>query len=160
MSGTVLDEVTSDSIDSRHVQRRVDDWEERVKNLYEKISDWLPDGWQARHGTHVRMHAELMRKFGVAAKQMPTLELFDQSGDIAKLRPHALWIIGYNGRIDFKHNGQHYFIVDFAENFERPDWQAIHAEKRSEHEEVTKEWLTRILQQAIFNISQDQPQTP
>ena len=146
MNSSALDDATSESVDAQHIQRRVDDWEERVKNLYAMISDRLPDEWQARHGTPVVMHEKLMRKFGIAAKQMPTLELFDQSGEIAKLKPRVLWIIGQNGRIDLKHDGQHYFIVDFAEMFEQPDWQAIHAEKRSEHEEITREWLTRILQ--------------
>ena len=146
MSGTALDDVTSESIDAQHVQRRVDDWEERVKNLYEQISDWLLDGWEAQQGTPVVMHEELMRNFGIAAKQIPTLNLLNQTGDKVRLEPRGLWIIGGNGRIDLKHNGQLYFIVDLAENFERPDWQAIPAEKRSEHEEVTQEWLERVLQ--------------
>ncbi len=92
------------------------------------------------------MLEKLMRKFGIAARQIPTLKLFNQSDDIVKLEPRGLWIIGGNGRIDLKCDGRHYFIVDFAENFEQPDWQAIRAENRSEHEKVTREWLTRILQ--------------
>ena len=62
MSGTVLDDVTSETIDARHIQRRVDDWEERVQNLYAKISDWLLDGWEAQQGIPVVMHEKLMRK--------------------------------------------------------------------------------------------------
>ena len=34
---TVLDEVTSESIDAQHVRRRVDDWEERLNGLYSMI---------------------------------------------------------------------------------------------------------------------------
>ena len=146
MSGTVLDDVTNESIDAQHIQQRVDDWKDRVSNLYEKIRNWLPDGWQAQHGKPVFMQEKLMRNFGIEAKRIPTLELSNQSGNSAKLAPRGLWIIGGNGRIDLKLNGQHYFIVDFAENFEQPDWHAIRAENRSEHEEVTREWLTRILQ--------------
>ncbi len=146
MSGTVLDDITSEFVDAQHIQRRVDDWEERVKNLYVKISDWLLDGWEARQGTPVIMHEPLMRNFEIEARQIPTLNLFNQSGDSVKFVPRGLWIIGNNGRIDLKHNGQHYLIVDFAENFEQPNWQAINAENRSEREEVTQEWLTRIIQ--------------
>ena len=32
--GNVLDDVTDDNIDVRHVLCRVDDWEARVKRLY------------------------------------------------------------------------------------------------------------------------------
>ncbi len=146
MSGTVLDDVTSETIDARHIQRRVDDWEERVQNLYAKISDWLLDGWEAQQGIPVVMHEKLMRKFGIAAKTIPTLSLSSKSGDSVKIEPRGLWIIGGNGRIDMKHNGRHYIIVDFAENFEHPNWQAIPADNRSEHEAVTQEWLKDILQ--------------
>ena len=51
------------------------------------------------------MHEKLMRKFGVAAKRMPTLELHGRAGQVVKLEPHALWIIGNNGRIDMKREG-------------------------------------------------------
>ena len=146
MSGTVLDDVTSESIDAQHIQRRVDDWQNRVENLYEMIGDWLLEGWEARQGTPIIMNEKLMRKFGIASKEIPTLNLLSESGDSVKLEPRGLWIIGGNGRIDLKHKGQHYIIVDFAENFEHPDWQVIRADNRSEHEEVTQEWLTRILQ--------------
>ena len=145
MSGTALDDVTSESVDAQHIQRRVDDWEERVNCLYATIRDWLPDGWDTRRVGFVVMREEIMREFGVAAKKIPMLELFNQTGDKVKLEPRGLWIIGGNGRIDMKRYGQHYFIVDFAENFEQPDWRVIHAEHRSEHENVTQEWLTRIL---------------
>ncbi len=146
MNGTALYDVTSESTDAKHVQRRVEDWEERVNNFYIKISDWLRDGWESRKGTPVVMHEPLMRKYGIAARQIPTLELFNQSNDIVKLEPRGLWILGNNGRIDLKHNGKHYFIVDFAENFEQPDWQVTRADDRFEHEKVTKEWMTRVLQ--------------
>ena len=35
-----------------------------------------------------------MRKFGVAAKRMPTLELRDRAGHVISLVPRGLWIIG------------------------------------------------------------------
>ena len=143
---TVLDEVTSETVDAKHIQQRVNDWEQRLNNLYAKIGDWLPDGWEARPDTPVVMHEKLMRKFGVAAKRIPTLELRDRAGHVAKLEPHALWIIGENGRVDLKRDGGRYFIVDTAENFAQPNWKAVRAEQRCNREAVTREWLRRILQ--------------
>ena len=144
--GTVLDDVTSETVDATHIRRRVDDWEERLNGLYAMISNWLPEGWEARRGTAVVMHEPLMRKFGIAAKRMPTLELHDRAGHVAKLEPHALWIIGENGRIDLKRDGPRYFIVDTAENFAEPSWEAVRSERRCDREAVTREWLRRILQ--------------
>ena len=144
--GTVLDDVTSDTVDAAHIRRRVDDWEERVKGLFAAIGEWLPDGWEARRARPVVMHEPLMRKFGLDAKRLPTLELRDSAGHVARLEPHALWIIGENGRVDLTHGGRYYFLMDTAENFAEPSWEVSRAERRCDREAVTREWLRRILQ--------------
>ena len=143
---TVLDEVTSDAIDARHVARRVEDWEARLNGLYGMIGEWLPNGWEARRGTPVLMHEKMMREFGIAAKRMPTLELHGRTGKVVRLKPDALWIIGNNGRVDVERDGRPYLIVDAAENFEKPDWQAAPAGNWRDRETVTPDWLRRILQ--------------
>ena len=142
---TVLDEVTSKTIDATHVRRRVDDWEARLNDLYATIGEWLPGGWVARRGAPVLMHEKMMRKFDVDAKRMPTLELHGPGGETVKIEPHALWIIGNNGRVDVKRDGWRYLIVDAAENFGEPDWQAARDERRCDRESVTRDWLRRIL---------------
>jgi len=142
---TVLDEVTSEALDATHIRRRVDDWEERLNGLYATIGDWLPDGWVARRGAPVLMHEKLMRKFGVAPSPMPTLELHDRTGQIVKLEPHALWIIGNNGRVDVRRDGRRFLIVDAADNFEEPDWQVARDDQRRRRESVTRDWLIRFL---------------
>ena len=62
--GKVLDNNT----DARHVLRRIDDWEARVKRLYATVCERLPECWTIRAGAPVRMHEELMRRFGVDAR--------------------------------------------------------------------------------------------
>ena len=59
-----------------------------------------------------------MRKFGVPPKPMPTLEIHNRTGQFVKLEPHALWIIGNNGRVDVRRDGRRFLIVDAADNFE------------------------------------------
>ena len=142
---TVLEEVTSDTIDAQHVRRRVDDWEERLDDLYARFGEWLPDGWKARRGVPVLMHEKLMQKFGVAARRLPTLELHGRGGQVVKLGPHALWIIGNNGRVDLKCDGRYYYIIDLAENFARADWEVCPADRRRDVEPVSRDWLRRIL---------------
>ena len=143
--GTVLEDVTSETIDAEHIRRRVDDWEERLSGLYATIGEWVPDGWEARRGEPVLMHEQLMRKFGIARREIPTLMLSGGADDAAKLEPRGLWIIGSNGRIDLKRDGRHYLIVDMAGNFQAPDWQAAPANRRCDREAVTENWLRRIL---------------
>ena len=142
---TVLEEELSDTIDAAHIRRRVDDWESRVKALFKEIVSWLPQGWEARPGTPVRMFEEMMQKHGVGERFVPTLELRSQSGHCARLEPRALWIIGSNGRVDLKHAGSRYLIVDQAKNLEEPDWQVVNAQDRWELEPLTRDWLQRIL---------------
>lgn len=142
---TVLDEVTSDTVDATHIRRRVDDWESRVKALFDTIVSWLPEGWEAHPGKPVHMLEELMQKHGVEEKSVPTLVLRSKSGHCARLEPRALWIIGGNGRVDLKHDGNRFLIVDQAENLEEPDWQVMSAQHRWEREAFTRDWLQRIL---------------
>ena len=143
--GTVLEDVTSATVDAAHIRRRVDDWEGRLNGLYAMIGDWLPDGWEIHRGAPVIMHEPLMQRFDVTAKPMPTLELRGHGGRVAKLEPHALWIIGENGRVDLNRDGRFYFIVDTAENFAPPNWEVSRAECRCDRETVTRDWLRRIL---------------
>ena len=56
---TVLDDVTDEVVDARHIRRRVDDWEARVRGLYHTIGKWLPDGWTSLEGPSVRMNEEI-----------------------------------------------------------------------------------------------------
>ena len=143
--GTVLEDVTSETIGAEHIARRVEDWARRVTGFYATIGDWLPDGWQAREGRPMLMHEELMRKFGIGRKEIPTLMLIGRAGNSAKLEPRGLWIIGGNGRIDLKRDGRRYLIVDMASNFDAPDWQVAPAERRCDREAAAEDWLRRVL---------------
>lgn len=142
---TVLDEVTDNSLDAVHILRRVDDWEERLRSLYAQIGDWLPDGWTASEGSPIRMHEEMMREFGVPPRSLTTLELANRSGGAARLEPRALWIIGANGRVDLRHDGHHYLIIDAAENFVKPNWQVASIEHRLDRETISRDWLQHVL---------------
>ena len=76
---------------------------------------------------------------------MPTLELHGRAGREFRLVPDALWIIGNNGRVDMKGDGNRYIVIDMADNFEEPNWEVSRDDKRSDREAVTREWLSSIL---------------
>ena len=143
--GNVLDDVTDETVDRTHVLRRVEDWERRLHGLYDMIEGWLPDGWTVQREASVSMREELMRKFDIEPRQLPALRCVNQKGAVVTLEPRALWIIGGNGRVDLKCDTRHYLIVDLADNFEKPAWQAAPADRRSERRTVSSDWLRSVL---------------
>jgi len=143
---TVLEEVLSETLDADHVQRRVDEWEERLNGFYAMIRSWLPEGWEGRPGTPVVMNETIMRQFGIAARKIPTFELHRRTGEIVKFVPRTLWIIDINGRLVLQRKDQRFYIFDTAEIFEPPNWQAARIDRQSDREAVTREWLRRVLQ--------------
>lgn len=130
----VLQEVTDEHLTREHVIRRVEDWSLRVEALYELVTGWLPPGWTARRGRIVRMEEELMREFGVPARDVPILELWRNGTCEAILEPRGLWIIGANGRVDLVRGEAHYIITDVAENFDPPKWRIAPFSSRRELE--------------------------
>ncbi len=121
----VLEELIefADQINRDHVAKRVEDWEQRIAQLYADVIRWLPIDWEATLSGEVPMQEELMRNFDIPMHRLPILRL-DQNGvNRGRLEPRGLWIIGVNGRIDLTLPDRHYLIIDRAENFETPDWK-------------------------------------
>ena len=143
---TVLDDVTNGDIDAGYIQRRVDDWADRVDGLFHQLAEALPDGWSPAPSHTVPMHEELMRKYDVPPKSMPTFPLRHQSGAVAELVPRSLWIIGANGRLDLTYEGRRYIVFDTSDSFAPPDWHVCPAQDRREREPFTPDWLRQVLQ--------------
>jgi hypothetical protein len=141
----VLEETTAPDIDRSHVERRVDDWLDRINKLYAQIQSWLPPGWTADRGGPGRMREELMAKFGVAARDVPVLELSYQGTPSARIEPRGLWIIGANGRLDLFRGRNHYIIVDTAENFATPEWRIAPLSDRRDLQRLTAQTLASVL---------------
>ena len=141
----VLEETTSREIDRNHIERRVDDWVERICALYRQIGDWLPSGWAASRSGTVRMQEELMQKFNVPARDLPVLELLHEGGASARIEPRGLWIVGANGRLDLFSGARHYVIIDSAENFEPPDWRMAPLSNRQGLQPLNRETLISVL---------------
>jgi hypothetical protein len=128
----VIEELSGDSgeLDKARIDLRVEDWKARVSSLYDQVRKWLPTQLSADTQHTVRMYEDLMKKYGVAATELPVLNIYDQGKWIAKLAPRGLWIIGANGRLDLFTKDKQAIVVDRAENFESPNWQIAPADKR------------------------------
>ena len=141
---TVLDEVTTMSIDAPYVQRRVDDWIRRLNSLYGELNASLPGGWSTESAT-VTMHEIIMRKFNVPPATLPALLFAHETGATASLEPRELWVIGANGRLYLTAGGQRYIVHDTADSFAPPAWEVCPAHDRWNREPFTPDWLRRIL---------------
>jgi hypothetical protein len=141
----VLQEVTEADLSPAHIERRVDDWITRIRDLYAAIESWLPDGWSAQRGRNVRMHEELMRRFGVAPRELPVLDLMKDGQRVASIEPRGLWIIGANGRLDLTRGTDRYVIVDEAENFAQPSWRIAPFSDRRQTQQFGREELISLL---------------
>lgn len=141
----VLEETTSREIDRDHIVRRVDDWTNRIEALYRQIEGWLPAGWTADRKGTVQMREELMKKFGMPARELPVFQLSHQDKRSARIEPRGLWIIGANGRLDFFAGSGHYVIIDFAENFQSPDWRIAPLSDRRTMQPLNRETFTSAL---------------
>ncbi len=144
MSG-VLEETTTREIEKAHVERRVEEWAERIDALYRQIEGWLAEGWTARRVGKVHMHEQLMQKFGLPARDLAVLELYHNGEPSARVEPRGLWIIGANGRLDLFHGSDQYVIVDSAENFEPPDWRIASLSDRGDARPLSRETLNAVL---------------
>ena len=142
---SVLEELTKDELTRDHVQRRVDDWANRIDALYDDVESWLPDVWTAKRGTSTTMYEELMRKVGVPPRRLPTLELLRDGDARVRLRPYGLWIIGTNGRIDLIKGQERYLVLDHAGTFDAADWYVAPATARRDSKPFTNIWLQTLL---------------
>ncbi len=127
---SALDDLVSDKLDKALVQRRVDDWANRLADLLSDAVEWLPPGWSVSRREKISMHEELMQRHKVSSTLVPSLTLTDEAGREAGLTPRGLWIIGANGRVDFHAPNGDYVIVDRAENFEPPNWEIAPRDRR------------------------------
>ena len=141
---TVLDEVTTMSMDAPYVQRRVDDWIRRLSSLYGELNASLPEGWSTESAT-LTLYEEPMRRFKVPPATLPALLFAHETGATANLEPQDLWVIGANGRLSLTAGGHRYIVLDTAEIFAPPAWEVCPAHDRWNREPFTPDWLRRIL---------------
>ena len=143
---SVLEELTDfePELDRAYVERRVRDWQDRLRALYDDVLNWLPSGWSGLQNVSVPFHEELMQRFGVASAALPVLTLVRRS-DRAKLEPRGLWIVGTNGRVDLTNGPKHFLLIDRADSFQPPEWEVTSLQTRTDRRTFTKAVLAEML---------------
>ncbi len=117
-------------VDKSHVEKRVRDWKKRVSDLYSNIKLWLKDSdYSLKHGPKSAMYEELMSQFNVHSTEVDTADIYKDNKIVLTIKPKGLWIIGANGRIDILSAKGNYMLVDYAEQFEAPQWKLFNGDK-------------------------------
>lgn len=118
--------MTENQMTQQQVQARVDDWVKRVQKLYDEIKGWLKpvEGLRVEENQNASMYEELMQQFGIRPQPMPTLDIYEGTNLIARLKPIGLWIIGANGRVDLMLRDGAIVLVDESEQFQASKWMA------------------------------------
>ena len=118
-------------IDKQHVEKRVQDWKNRIAELYSNIEIWLKDSeYNIKSGSKLTMYEEMMSKFNVAPTQIDTIDVYKSKNFIMSIKPIGLWMIGSNGRIDILTKNESYILVDFADRFQAPQWKLFGSNKK------------------------------
>ena len=141
----VLEEVTSETITKDHVTKRVNDWVDRLNELYVQLKSWLPKGWHVDRQHFELMDEKMMQRFKIRPRKIPILDLKSDAGRSASLKPRGLWIIGVNGRVDMIVSPKHFLIVDRAKNFAPAEWHIINFYDRDEDRKLSKSTLANAL---------------
>ena len=119
-------------VDKQHVEKRVDDWKKRVADLYSTIRTWLIDSeYSLKPGPKLTMFEELMSRFSVPPTDIETADVFKNKSFILTLKPKGLWIIGVNGGINILTTKGNYLLVDYAKEFETPQWKLFNGVKKN-----------------------------
>ena len=133
------------TVDRAYVEKRLDDWRERIDRLYADIESWLPGQWSMADGGRVSIHEDLMLKFGVPQRTLPIRTLLKLGRAAGRIEPRGLWIIGANGRVDLVLPTSHYLIVDRADSFEVSNWQIASLTARRDQHRLTDDVFKKIL---------------
>lgn len=128
------------------VEKRVEDWLLRLRNLYATVTGWAEQhGWSVDTSQSIELHEDLMRRFEVPPTRQPVLRIEDGKGRYALFKPKGLWVIGANGRVDLYTSKGVYILVDFSERFSNPNWMIVPPKKRFEQAEFRPEQLADLV---------------
>jgi hypothetical protein len=125
-------ELSRSDLSPDYVRRRVESWVRKIDDLYAEIRKSAAAKLiTVEDGAPTTMDEELMRRYGIPSRQLPTL-LIKKADGIIKVIPKGLWVIGANGRIDLFTSRGLFMLVDFAaEPFDRPHWKIYGPDRRA-----------------------------
>ena len=85
----------------RNWEERKKDWVSRIDSLYDMIESWLTPLVEKKYITITRGQLSVFEEL-LGSYEAPTMSVKFFSGEIIKLVPKGLHVVGGNGRVDMK----------------------------------------------------------
>jgi hypothetical protein len=135
-------------IEKTHIQERIQDWKKRIDDLFIEVKDWTKEriDLSCKKGHTTSMYEELMQHFDIPPQELETLDIYKANHMILSFKPKGLWTIAANGRIDLIYKSGSYILVDFADQFQPPQW-AIYTSDKKKKSIFSKTEYIKILSQ-------------
>ena len=134
----------AETIDSRYVNHRVEDWKHRLAKLFDLFTSQLSDrSFSVSETSAVLMYEELMQKFFIRPVELQSMHVLKNGKTILMIKPKGLWIIGANGRVDLMTPIDSYFLIDIAEFGRESEW--VIRDRRRNQTPLTTNEINRIL---------------
>lgn len=103
--------------------RRLDDWEGRVKKLFSVIKQWAEkEGWNVEPGPVSPVTDVPIVHPAVRPRKQETLQL-KHANQTIWVRPKGPWVIGANGRVDLISPHRSAMLIDTAAKYHSPRWR-------------------------------------
>jgi hypothetical protein len=155
---TMADARLDRPVDAARVLARLEDWKIRIDRLYDFVESVLGTRYTYDRTEKQHIAEEQVQRAGLREDQVPVLDVLcieHPSGTPrAKLVPRGLWIIGANGRIEFRvlrsdKRLKLYYIVDTSlplSGAEKAEWELDDPSGPLEHRPVTERLLREVLE--------------
>lgn len=155
---TMADARLDRPVDAARVLARLEDWKIRIDRLYDFVESTLGSRYSYDRTDKQHITEEQVQRAGLREDQVPVLDVLciEHPSGIprAKLVPRGLWIIGANGRIEFRVLGSDkriklYYIVDTSlplSGAEKAEWHLIDPSNVLEEHKLTEQLLREVIE--------------
>ncbi len=113
----------------KDVEQKITDWFDRLEGLYKQIDVWLEgfSGYSVERSHTFQRTEELMKKFAIKPKDVPTYKIKTKKGTISFF-PMDLWVIGADSKlyiqVDTHVEKRHFMLFDMRNgNGGESNWQ-------------------------------------
>ena len=137
----------TDTITKPYVENRISDWTGRLNALFDEVESWVSDSKiTIKRSEITQRNEDLMSRFDVAPRMVPTLSLFKDKHRIAFVSS-ALWVIGADGRVNITTNDCQYILVDMRKDHDTvSDWRVVDPDIRRNTRKFNKTRFRGLLQ--------------
>jgi hypothetical protein len=144
-------------VDAARVLARLQDWKIRVDRLYDFFESALGSPFTYDRTDKHRIAEDQVQRAGLVEERVPVVDVLriehPSGSPRAKLVPRALWVIGANGRIEFRVLGsdkkvRQYYLVDRSlplSGSEKAAWYLIDPSNVLDPHPVTERLLREVM---------------